>query len=65
MRQYHTSNVQTLRKNYAVNLLILVDSLESERKKLTALSESDAALTAHILSETTRDESTSYADNGI
>ncbi len=31
-------------------------------KKLTA----NAALTAHILSETTRDESTlTYADNGI
>ncbi len=36
---------------------------ESESKKtLTA----NAALTAHILSETTRDESTlTYADNGI
>ncbi len=35
---------------------------ESKKKKLTA----NAALMAHILSETTREESTlTYADNGI
>ncbi len=35
---------------------------ESKKKKLTA----NTALMAHILSETTRDESTlTYADNGI
>ncbi len=32
--------------------------------KTDGLSASDPALTAHILSETKRDESTSYADNG-
>ncbi len=40
----------------------LIHYRESESKKLTA----NAAFAAHILSETTRDESTlTYADNGI
>ncbi len=34
------------------------------KQKLMVLLASDAALTGHILSETTRDDSTSYADNG-
>ncbi len=57
-----TSNTQTLRKSYAGERLSIQYRESESKKKLTA----NAALMAHILSETTRDESTlTYAANGI
>ncbi len=55
------SNAQTLRKTVNVSQFT-IEKVKVKKKKLTA----NAALMAHILSETTREESTlTYADNGI
>ncbi len=51
---YHTSNVQTLRNSYAGERFNFSHAESESKKKF-----SKAALKAHILSETTRDESTS------
>ncbi len=58
---YHTSNVQILRTSYAGERLKSVHQKVKVRTDVV----SDAVLTVHILSETTRDESTSYVDDDI
>ncbi len=56
------SNAQTLRKTVNVSQFTIEKVKVKKKKKLMA----NAALMAHILSETTRDESTlTYADNSI
>ncbi len=56
-----SSNAQTLRKEVNVSQFT-IEKVKVKKQQLTA----NAALTAHVLSETTRDESTlTYADNGI
>ncbi len=57
-----SSNSSKQRANFAQDGERQFTRESESKKKLTA----NAALTAHILSETTRDQSTlTYADNGI